>query len=93
MDTLRKEAIDAIEKLPDTADIEDIMYRLYVIDKIKKGEEALQRGEQISIDDLKKEIALKENRPKQHNRFQQLRGIATVQMTTDEIMALTREDS
>ena len=27
------------------------------------------------------------------NRFQRLRGIATVQMTTDEIMQLTRSDA
>ncbi len=27
-----------------------------------------------------------------YNRFQELRGIATVKMTTDEIMALTRGD-
>jgi AbrB family looped-hinge helix DNA binding protein len=28
----------------------------------------------------------------QNNRFRKLRGVATVRMTTDEIMALTRKD-
>jgi hypothetical protein len=32
------------------------MYRLYVIDKVRKGREAVHRGEVISIEDLKKEI-------------------------------------
>jgi len=42
--------------MPDTAEIDDIMYRLYVIDKVRKGREAVQRGEVVPIEDLKKEI-------------------------------------
>ena len=44
--------------MPDTPEIDDIMYRLYVIDKVRKGREAVQRGEVVSIVDLKKEIEL-----------------------------------
>ena len=35
---------------------EDIMYRLYVVDKVRKGREAVKQGEVVSIEDLKKEI-------------------------------------
>ena len=56
METLRREAIKVMTKLPDTANIDDIMYELYVIDKVKKAREASKRGETISIRDLKKEI-------------------------------------
>ncbi len=56
METLKQEAIKAISKLPDTANIDDIMYELYVIDKIKKGKEAVERGESISIEELKREM-------------------------------------
>jgi hypothetical protein len=56
MESLKQEAINVISKMPDTAEIDDIMYRLYVIDKVRKGREAVQRGETISIEDLKKEI-------------------------------------
>jgi hypothetical protein len=56
MESLKQEALNVISKLPDTAEIDDIMYRLYVIDKVRKGREAVQRGEVISIEDLKKEI-------------------------------------
>ncbi len=56
MDTLKQEAIRVISKLPDTANIDDIMYELYVIDKVKKGREAAERGEIISIEDLKREM-------------------------------------
>ena len=56
MESLKQEAINVISKMPDTAEIDDIMYRLYVIDKVRKGREAVQRGEVVSIEDLKKEI-------------------------------------
>ncbi|MDP2807268.1 MAG: hypothetical protein Q8O74_03920, partial [bacterium] len=36
METLKREAIKVITKVPDTANIDDIMYELYVIDKVKK---------------------------------------------------------
>lgn len=56
MQTLKQEAIDAISKLPETANLEEIMYRLYVIDRVKKGLDAIKRGESISVADLKTEI-------------------------------------
>jgi len=53
MDTLKQESIKAISKLPEETNIDEIMYRLYVIDKIKKGKEAVLKGEVISSDELK----------------------------------------
>ena len=56
MQPLKKEAMDTIASLPDNADIDEIMYRLYVLDKIRKGREAVERGHTISHEDLKREI-------------------------------------
>lgn len=56
MQTLKQEVIDAISKMPDPSTIDDIMYRLYVIDKIRKGREAADLGEVVSIDEMKEEI-------------------------------------
>jgi len=56
MQTLKQEAIKAISKLPESANIDDIMYELYVIDKVNKGREAAERGDSISIEELKKEM-------------------------------------
>jgi hypothetical protein len=56
METLKQEAIKAISRLPDSSTIDDIMYELYVIDKVNKGREAVKRGDSISVDDLKKEM-------------------------------------
>lgn len=56
METLKQEALNAISKLPESANIDDIMYRLYVIDKVKKGKESIEKGDIISSEDLKREI-------------------------------------
>lgn len=56
METLKHEAINAIFKLSESASIDDIMYELYVIDKIRKGKEAAERSETTSIEDLRKEM-------------------------------------
>ena len=56
MDSIKQEAIKAITKLPDTAEIDDIMYRLYVIDKIRKGQEAIKQGKSGTIENLKREV-------------------------------------
>ena len=39
MQTAKQEAIEAISRLPDTTDMEEIMYRLYVLENIRRGQE------------------------------------------------------
>lgn len=56
MENLKEKALNAISKMPDSADLDEIMYRLYVIDKVRKGKEAVERGETVTIDELKNEI-------------------------------------
>jgi len=56
MQSIKEEAIKAISGMPEPVDIDEIMYRLYVIDKIRKGKDASAKGDTIPIDALKKEI-------------------------------------
>lgn len=56
METLKQEAIKAISKLPESASIDDIMYELYVVDKVKKGREAVNQGDTVSVEALKREM-------------------------------------
>jgi hypothetical protein len=37
MQAAKQEALDAIARLPDDTDMGEIMYRLYVLDKVRKG--------------------------------------------------------
>jgi hypothetical protein len=56
MKTIKEEALQAITSLPDDAPIDDIMYRLYIIDKVRKGQQAIRDGEVLTAHQLEKEI-------------------------------------
>ena len=48
--------IEAISRLPEGVSMEEIMYKLYGIDKINKGKQDIEKGNLIDMDKLKKEI-------------------------------------
>jgi hypothetical protein len=56
MDSLKQKSLRAISRLPDKASVDEIMYRLYVIDKVKKGKDAIINGKSLTVENLKKEI-------------------------------------
>jgi hypothetical protein len=56
MDTLKQKSLRAISRLSDKAGVDEMMYRLYVIDKVKKGKDAIINGKSLTIENLKKEI-------------------------------------
>jgi hypothetical protein len=56
MHTLKQEVIKAISSLPEATSIDEIMYRLYVIEKVRKGKRAVEDGKTVSVDELKREI-------------------------------------
>ncbi len=56
MQAAKQEALNTICQLPEDADMEEIMYRLYVLDKIRKGQEAVKEGKTITSEELKREI-------------------------------------
>jgi len=56
MQAAKKEALHTIDQLPEDADMDEIMYRLYVLDKIRKGQEAVEQGNTVTSEELKREI-------------------------------------
>jgi predicted transcriptional regulator len=54
--TLKQEALESIDRLPDNADIDEIMYQLYVVDKLRKSREAIAEGQFVHHEELKREI-------------------------------------
>ena len=52
MQHAKQEALETIGRLPDDVDMDEIMYRLYVLDKIRKGREDVEAGRTIAHDDL-----------------------------------------
>ena len=56
MHAAKQEALETIGKLPEDTDMDEIMYRLYVLDKIRKGQEAVEQGHTVTSEELKREI-------------------------------------
>ena len=55
MQPAKQDALETIGKLPDNADMDEIMYQLYVLDKIRKGQAAAEQAGTVSSEDLKRE--------------------------------------
>ncbi|AEJ03218.1 hypothetical protein Nit79A3_3497 [Nitrosomonas sp. Is79A3] len=53
---IKQEVLKVINQLPEDADMDEIMYRLYVLDKIRKGQEAVEQCKTLSSEKLKQEI-------------------------------------
>ena len=56
MQTAKQEALEAIQRLPDDADIEQMIYRLYVLENIRRGQQDVAEGETESAEGLLKDI-------------------------------------
>lgn len=52
----KQEALEAIQRLPDTADMEEIMYRLYVLENIRRGQQDAAEGNTQSAEEVLKDI-------------------------------------
>ena len=56
MQAAKQDALNTINQLPDNTDMEEIMYRLYVLDKVRKGQEAIDRGDTLTSEALQQDI-------------------------------------
>ncbi len=57
--SIKKQALNMIKQLPDDVDMEAIMYHLYVIEKIRKGQQAVKEGRTVTHEDAKKRFGIK----------------------------------
>lgn len=54
--TAKQEALEAIQRLPDNADTEEIMYRLYVLENIRRGQQDAADSKTQSAEEVLKDI-------------------------------------
>jgi hypothetical protein len=54
---LKQQVLEANSQLPDDVDdMDEIMYRLYVLDKVRKGREDVRIGRVVGGEDIEHEI-------------------------------------
>jgi uncharacterized protein YicC (UPF0701 family) len=56
MQAVKQEALDTIARLPDDADMEEIMYRLYVLENIRRGQLDATQGKTLSAEEVLRDI-------------------------------------
>lgn len=56
MHTAKQEALEAIQRLPDDVDTEEIIYRLYVLENIRRGQQDAAEGKTESAEAVLKDI-------------------------------------
>jgi len=56
MQTAKQAAKQIIEQVSDQASWDDIMYELYVKEKVEKGLDAIEEGRTVSHEDAKKRL-------------------------------------
>jgi predicted transcriptional regulator len=54
--TPKQDALHAIERLPDDVPLDEIVYRLYVLNKVQQGLKDVDAGRTVSSDELAHEI-------------------------------------
>ena len=56
MHTAKQEALEAIQRLPDDVDTEEMIYRLYVLENIRRGQQDAAEGKTESAEEVLKDI-------------------------------------
>jgi len=55
--TVKEQVRKMIDELPDKCTVEDVQYRLYVIEKIRKGLKSIDKGRGISHEEVRRRFA------------------------------------
>lgn len=56
MQAAKQDALNTINQVPENTDMEEIMYRLYALNKVRKGQEAVERGDTLTSEELERDI-------------------------------------
>lgn len=56
MQNAKQEALEAIQRLPDNVDTEEMIYRLYVLENIRRGQQDAAEGNTESAEEVLKDI-------------------------------------
>lgn len=68
MQTAKQEALEAIQRLPDDVDTKEIVYRLYVLENIRRGQQDAAEGKTQSAEEVLKDIQSENNKNKARMR-------------------------
>lgn len=56
MQTAKQKALESIQRLPDDVDTEEMIYRLYALENIRRGQQDAAEGKAESAEEVLKDI-------------------------------------
>ncbi len=56
MHSAKQDALNTIQQLPDTVDTEEMIYRLYVLENIRRGQQDATEGKTQTAEEVLKDI-------------------------------------
>ncbi|VAW91585.1 Prevent host death protein, Phd antitoxin [hydrothermal vent metagenome] len=56
MQTTKQDALNTIQQLPDNAETEEMIYRLYVLENIRRGQQDAADGKTQTVEEVMKDI-------------------------------------
>lgn len=59
MQTAKQDVRQLLDHLPDDSTIEDIQYHLYVLEKIRRGQEDICDGRRFTQEEMRKQLQLR----------------------------------
>jgi predicted transcriptional regulator len=54
--TTKQQVQEVLDQLPDDCTLEDVQYELYVIQKVQRGLQAVERGDVVTHEEAKKRL-------------------------------------
>ena len=52
----KQDVLDLVQQMPDEIDIEELQYRLYVLEKLRRSEESIRAGRVVSHEEAKRQM-------------------------------------
>ena len=56
MQSAKQEALEAIQRLPEDVDTEEMIYRLYVLENVRRGQQDAAEGKVQSAEEVLKDL-------------------------------------
>ena len=57
MQSAKQDVVHLLDKLPDDSTLEDIQYHLYVLDKIKRGQQSIADGKRCTSEEARDRLS------------------------------------
>ena len=56
VDVRKQDLLELVQQMPDEIDVEELQYRLYVLEKLRRSEESIRAGRVVSHEEARRRM-------------------------------------